>query len=137
MSNCCYLCNIHLYNNQNIYKAFDKNFCSNKCRDFCINNYIYTENYKLEKNCESKIKKPVKRISSLPILKYNNTKKPVLYHNKIYNVPIDRTHENNQMQNQQTPALYKLICVNNISSIFNKCYSYVKIINHYSFNYNL
>lgn len=136
---CCYLCNTFLYNNQCIYRAFDKNFFSNRCRVFCINNYSYTENYKLEKNCESKIKKLVRRTNSLPIIKNKNfnNKQLFLYNNKIYNVPTDHNNVTIQIQKQPVSGLYKSICVNNIYSLFNKCYSYVKIMNHYSFNYNL
>lgn len=43
----CFICNSHITNN--IYKAYDQNFCSILCRKNFIKNYNYTSNFTLIK----------------------------------------------------------------------------------------
>ena len=72
----CFLCNTVI--NNTIYKAYDCNFCSNKCRNEILETYTYTINYKLKL-------KDNKLISS-----YNNTS---------YNKPINNSLTNNSLTN--------------------------------------
>lgn len=63
----CFKCNNVIFNHSNIYKAYDKNFCSNICRTYVIKNYEFDDNYILIKKVKPiyKNEKPNRKCSSI------------------------------------------------------------------------
>ena len=65
----CFKCKNTIFNHSNVYKGYDKNFCSNICRTYIIKNYEFNENYiliKKEKSIYKNVnKKPDRKCTSI------------------------------------------------------------------------
>ena len=65
----CFKCKNTIFNHSNVYKGYDKNFCSNICRTYIIKNYEFNDNYiliKKEKPIYKNVnKKPDRKCTSI------------------------------------------------------------------------
>lgn len=66
----CFNCNQTIL--YNVYKAYDKNFCSEKCRNTCMDKYYFTSNFQLKSKSDKKLIKKSISLNNLNTYVSNN-----------------------------------------------------------------